>query len=62
MNIRESDGDVSVTSIKDNNKWIEAKSISEVLKSLFVIFKRPDPGSPYKLNMANVYNINCKQY
>ena len=62
MNIRESDGDVCVTSIKNNSKWAEAKSISEVLKSIFVIFKKPYPGSPYNSNMAKVYNTDPQQY
>lgn len=65
MNIREKDGDVCVSSIKDTsspNGWASAKDISTVLKSIFIIFKRPFPGSPYRRDLAELYNKDIKQY
>ena len=56
MNISESDGDVCVSSIKNEDGWAEAKDISTVLKSIFIIFKNPYPGSPYNPHMAELYN------
>lgn len=62
MNIKETTGDVCVSSIKNPNGWANAKSISEVLKSIFVIFKKPNKNSPYNGEMAKVYNTNPEQY
>lgn len=62
MNIREYDGDVCVDSIKKKDGWEQAKDISTVLKSIFVIFKKPYPESPYQKKMADLYNTDRQKY
>ena len=62
MNIRESDGDVCVSSIKKKEGWAQAKDISAVLKSIFIIFQRPNPDSPWNRHMADVYNKSIPEY
>lgn len=62
MNISERDGDVCVSSIKEEEKWEQAKTISEVLKSIFVIFKKPNPDSPYDRKKADLFQTNKEQY
>ena len=59
MNIN-TDGKVCVSSVK--SKWNDAKNINTVLKSIFVIFKRPNPDSPYRSEIAQLYNSNREEY
>ena len=61
MNISSS-GDVCVSSIKDNNKWKTAQDISTVLLSIFIIFSKPNPLSPYRGDIAKLYTSNYEQY
>lgn len=61
MNISSS-GDVCVSSIKNNNDWKNAFDISSVLFSIFIIFSKPNPGSPYNRDIANLYNSNRAEY
>lgn len=61
MNISEN-GDVCVSSIKDNNKWKTAKDISTVLLSIFIIFSKPNPNSPYRGEIAQLYTSDYEQY
>ena len=62
MNIRESDGDVCVSSIKDSDDWKKAQDISTVLLSIFIIFSKPNPDSPYRGSIATLYNNNREEY
>lgn len=62
MNIRKEDGRVCVTSITDKNKWKDFQNISTVLKSIFIIFAKPYPGSPYQDDIAQLYNSNKEEY
>ena len=61
MNISSS-GDVCVSSIKNKNDWKNAFDISTVLLSIFIIFSKPNPGSPYNSEIANLYNSNRAEY
>jgi ubiquitin-protein ligase len=61
MNISSS-GDVCVSSIKNNNDWKNAFDISSVLFSIFIIFSKPNPGSPYNRDIADLYNSNRAEY
>jgi ubiquitin-protein ligase len=54
------DGRVCVSSVGD--EWDNAKNISTVLKSIFVIFKVPNPESPYRDEIAELYNSNISEY
>ena len=59
MNIN-SDGRVCVDSV--NSEWNKAKNINTVLKSIFVIFKKPNPDSPYKSDIAELFKNNMSLY
>lgn len=61
MNIN-TDGRVCVRSITNDNDWKKAGNISAVLLSIFMIFKRPNPDSPYRSEIANLYNSNREEY
>ena len=61
MNINSS-GKVCVSSVTDNNKWQIRHDISTVLLSIFVIFEKPNPSSPYQSDIAKLYNENFEQY
>lgn len=61
MNINTS-GDVCVSSIKDQGKWSTIKDISSVLLSIFIIFSKPNPGSPYRREIAKLYKENYPEY
>jgi len=61
MNISTS-GDVCVSSIKEEDGWSRAGDISTVLLSIFVILGRPNTGSPYRSDLAELYNENKEQY
>lgn len=61
MNISK-EGNVCVSSITDNNKWGTIKDISSVLFSIFVIFQKPNPGSPYNRELANLYKEDKVKY
>lgn len=61
MNI-DTDGRVCVSSITDINKWNQFKNISTVLKSIFIMFAKPNPDSPYREEIANLYNSNYEEY
>ena len=65
MNIRARDGDICVTSIKqdyNNPNWKPAPNISEILLSIFVIFCKPNPGSPYRTDLAQLHEKDKNQY
>ena len=62
MNIQESTGDVCVSSIKKAEGWKNAKDISTVLSSIFIILSKPNPDSPYRGDVANLYNSNRAEY
>ena len=65
MNISEDDGDICVSSIKkdyDNPNWKPAPNISEILLSIFVIFCKPNPDSPYRGDLAELYNKDKEKY
>jgi ubiquitin-conjugating enzyme E2 D/E len=53
-------GSVCVSSVK--SEWNNAQNINTVLKSIFVIFKVPNPGSPHRSDIANLYNTNMQEY
>lgn len=58
-------GDVCVSSIKrdyTNPNWKPAANISEILLSIFVIFCKPNPKSPYQGELAKIYNKDPKEY
>ncbi len=59
MNIS-TDGKVCVSSVKD--EWGKAKNISTVLLSIFIIFNKPNPGSPYRSDIAKLYRENLQEY
>jgi len=59
MNI-DTDGRVCVDSV--NSDWGKAKNISTVLLSIFVIFSKPNPESPYRDDIADLYNDNREEY
>lgn len=61
MNISSS-GDVCVSSIKNSNDWKTAHDISTVLLSIFIIFSKPNPNSPYKGDIAKLFNADYEQY
>ena len=61
MNISEN-GDVCVSSIKDGNKWKTARDISTVLLSIFIIFSKPNPQSPYRSDIAEQYQNKYEDY
>ena len=61
MNI-DLDGDVCVSSIKEEDKWENVKDISSVLLSIFIIIKRPNPDNPYREDIANLYLNNMEEY
>jgi ubiquitin-protein ligase len=53
-------GKVCVSSVKD--EWGKAKNISTVLLSIFIIFSKPNPGSPYRSDIAELYRDNFQEY
>ena len=59
MNIN-TNGDVCVSSI--GNQWNEAQNISSVLLSIFIIFSKPNPDSPHRKNIADLYQNNYLEY
>jgi ubiquitin-protein ligase len=59
MNIS-TEGRVCVSSVKD--EWGKAKNISTVLLSIFIIFSKPNPGSPYRGDIAKLYRENIQEY
>lgn len=59
MNIRK-DGLVCVSSLGD--KWNKAKNINEVLLSIFIIFSEPNPKSPWRSDIADLYINNIEEY
>jgi ubiquitin-conjugating enzyme E2 D/E len=59
MNISTS-GSVCVSSVK--NEWNKANNINTVLKSIFVIFKVPNPESPHRSDIAQLYKNDRAQY
>ena len=59
MNIS-TEGRVCVSSVKD--EWGKAKNISTVLLSIFIIFSKPNPGSPYRRDIAKLYSENIQEY
>lgn len=61
MNIN-TDGRVCVSSITDQDKWKEFQNISTVLKSIFIIFAHPNPDSPYRKEIADLYESNREEY
>ena len=61
MNINGS-GDVCVSSIKNKNKWNNVQDINAVLLSIFIIFSKPNPDSPYRDDIADLYNTNREEY
>lgn len=62
MNIRLSDGTVCISSITSKAKWKEFQNISTVLKSIFIMFVKPEPSSPYQSDIAQLYNSNREEY
>lgn len=61
MNIS-SNGNVCVDSITKLNRWNEIKDVSSLLLSIFVIFKKPNPESPYNKELAKLYKNDKKKY
>ena len=61
MNIS-TNGDVCVDSIKSEEGWARAKDISTVLKSVFIILAKPNIYSPYRRDLADLYNSDIEQY
>lgn len=59
MNIN-TNGDVCVSSIGD--KWNQAQNISSVLLSIFIIFSKPNPDSPHRRDIADLYKNNKSEY
>jgi len=59
MNI-DTDGRVCVSSVSD--QWDDAKNINEVLLSIFVIFSVPNPDSPYREEIADLFNTDREEY
>lgn len=61
MNISTS-GNVCVSSITSNEGWGRAQDISTVLLSIFIIFSKPNPDSPYRSDIAQLYKTDKKKY
>ena len=59
MNIN-TDGRVCVSSV--NSQWNNAKNINTVLLSIFIIFSKPNPDSPYRDEIAELYLNNRDEY
>ena len=59
MNIA-TDGSVCVSSV--NDKWDNAKNINTVLLSIFIIFSKPNPESPHRSEIADLYINNREEY
>ena len=59
MNINTT-GTVCVSSIGE--KWDQAQNISSVLLSIFIIFSKPNPDSPYRDDISNLYLNNYEEY
>ena len=59
MNISE-DGNICVSSQK--SEWKNAKDISTVLLSIFIIFSKPNPDSYLRGDIANLYKSNREEY
>ena len=62
MNIQESTGKVCVASITETDGLKRAQDISTVLLSIFIILSKPNPGSPYRSDVAKLFNENKTQY
>lgn len=62
MNIQEKTGKVCVTSITSSDGWKNAQDISTVLSSIFIILSKPNPDSPYRRDIANLYKDNKNEY
>lgn len=61
MNISLS-GDVCVDSIKKGKDWERAKDICSVLKSIFIILGKPYPQSPYRSDLAQIFEKSKEEY
>jgi ubiquitin-protein ligase len=61
MNINKS-GKVCVQSITEDDKWQIRHDISTVLLSIFIIFDKPNPSSPYQSEIAKLYLNNIEEY
>lgn len=61
MNI-DTDGRVCVSSITSKSNWKQFQNISTVLKSIFIIFAKPNPSSPYRQEIAQLYESNYEEY
>ena len=59
MNINEN-GEICVSSQKGN--WKDAKDITTVLLSIFIIFSKPNPDSPLRRDIAQLYKSNPEEY
>ena len=55
-------GDVCVSSIKDEDKWNNVQDINAVLLSIFIILNKPNPTSAYRSEIAKLYNTNKDEY
>lgn len=55
-------GKVCVQSLTNNDKWKIRHDISTVLLSIFIIFEKPNPDSPYQKDIAKLYKENIEQY
>ena len=53
-------GSVCVSSVK--SEWNNAQNINNVIKFIFVIFKVPNPNSPHRRDIAQLYNTNMQEY
>ena len=62
MNIQDNTGKVCVSSITNSNDWKRAQDISTVLSSIFIILSKPNPISPYRRDVAKLYNENKQEY
>ena len=62
MNIQESTGKVCVASLTEIDGWKRAQDISTVLLSIFIILSKPNPASPYRSDVAKLFNENKSQY
>ena len=56
------EGSVCVESITNKGKWKQFQNISTVLKSIFIIFAHPNPRSPHRSDIAELYNSNRPEY
>ena len=61
MNIHDS-GKVCVQTVTDQDKWQIRHDISTVLFSIFIIFEKPNPASPYQKDIAELYINDIEQY